>query len=488
MDVQAVHTGSIMFFLNRLILAALLIAPAHSANIELPALGDTASAIISQQQEFELGQAWLRAYRSRISEYNDPQLYDYLEELLYQLAAHSELKDHRLSLVTINNPSMNAFAVPGGVIGVHTGLFRYAKTEHQIASVLAHELAHLSQRHFARRVEQQRKNATTTMAAMLASLVIAATVGGDAGMAAMTASQAHSMENAMRYSRQNEQEADRLGIQTIYAAGMDPKGVPAMFEQMLRATRYTGSKPPEFLLTHPLTENRVADAKNRVSQFPLKHYPDNIEYHLMRARALVAIEKNAAASLNRFNSELEGDSLNKDASRYGLVLAHMGLGNFDDARKNLSQLISSSPDRLTYLLAEIEIDRREGKYISAIEKAQNLLRHNSKSYALRMMLAEVYLKANQFTESEKVLEELAQRYPDRPYVWFQLAEVSGLAGDIAGVHKARAQYFILNGVFDKAREQLGYARKLLVHDYQETAIIDQQLRDLADLQEKMENF
>ena len=261
-----------------------------------------------------------------------------------------------------------------------------------------------------------------------------------------------------------------------------------MFEQMLRATRYTGSKPPEFLLTHPLTENRVADAKNRVSQFPLKHYPDNIEYHLMRARALVAIEKNAAASLNRFNSELEGDSLNKDASRYGLVLAHMGLGNFDDARKNLSQLISSSPDRLTYLLAEIEIDRREGKYISAIEKAQNLLRHNSKSYALRMILAEVYLKANQFTESEKVLEELAQRYPDRPYVWFQLAEVSGLAGDIAGVHKARAQYFILNGVFDKAREQLGYARKLLVHDYQETAIIDQQLRDLADLQEKMENF
>jgi len=87
-----------------------------------------------------------------------------------------------------------------------------------------------------------------------------------------------------------------------------------------------------------------------------------------------------------------------------------------------------------------------------------------------------------------VLEELAQRYPDRPYVWFQLAEVSGLAGDIAGVHKARAQYFILNGVFDKAREQLGYARKLLVHDYQETAIIDQQLRDLADLQEKMKNF
>ncbi len=470
------------------ILLAMLSVPSQAGNIELPSLGDTTSAIISQQQEYELGQAWLRAYRSRIPEYNDPLLHSYLEQLLIKLASHSQLDDHRLSLVAINNPTMNAFAVPGGIIGVHLGLFRYAKSEHQLASVLAHELAHLSQRHFARRVAEQRKNSVATMAGMLASLVLAATVGGDAGMAAMTATQAASMQNSLRYSRQNEQEADRLGIETVYAAGMDPSAVGAMFEEMLRATRYTGSKPPEFLLTHPLTESRVADANSRIAQYPLKHYPDNLEYHLMRARAMLAIDRNPAASLNRFQSELNGDTLSREASRYGTVLAQAELGEVKKAREGLAILLKESPDSLTYQLEDITLDRQEGKFVNAIEKNQQLLRLHGNSYPLRMSLAETYLKANRFTESEQLLRAMTRDYPDTAYVWFQLAEVSGLAGNIAGVHKARAQYYLLNGVFDKVREQLGYARKLLVHDFKEVAIIDQQLRDLADLEKKMENF
>ncbi|MEZ5530201.1 MAG: M48 family metalloprotease [Porticoccaceae bacterium] len=475
-------------FFTFALLLALLIPSSRAANIELPSLGDTTSAVISQQQEYELGQAWLRAYRSRIPEFNDPELHSYLEQLLVKLAVHSQLEDHRLSLVAINNPTMNAFAVPGGVIGVHLGLFRYAKSEHQLASVLAHELAHLSQRHFARRVAEQRKNSMTTMAGMLASLVLAATVGGDAGIAAMTATQAASLQNTLRYSRQNEQEADRLGIETIYASGMDPAAVGAMFEEMLRATRYTGSKPPEFLLTHPLTESRVADAKNRIAQYPPKYYPDNVEFHLMRVRALIAIDQNPSASLDRFQRELSGDSLSREAARYGTVLAYAQLGEMKKAREAMAILLKESPDRVTYRLEDITLDRQEGKFISAIEKSQQLLRFNGNSYPLRMSLAETYLKANRYTESEQILRTLAVDYPETPYIWFQLAEVSGLAGNIAGVHKARAQYFLLNGVFDKAREQLGYARKLLINDFKEVAIIDQQLRDLAELEKKMKDF
>jgi predicted Zn-dependent protease len=475
-------------FFTFALLLALLAPSSKAANIELPSLGDTTSAVISQQQEYELGQAWLRAYRSRIPEFNDPELHSYLEQLLVKLAAHSQLEDHRLSLVAINNPTMNAFAVPGGVIGVHLGLFRYAKSEHQLASVLAHELAHLSQRHFARRVAEQRKNSMTTMAGMLASLVLAATVGGDAGIAAMTATQAASLQNTLRYSRQNEQEADRLGIETIYASGMDPAAVGAMFEEMLRATRYTGSKPPEFLLTHPLTESRVADAKNRIAQYPPKYYPDNVEFHLMRVRALMAIDQNPSASLDRFQRELNGDSLSREAARYGTVLAYAQLGEMKKAREAMATLLKESPDRLTYRLEDITLDRQEGKFINAIEKSQQLLRFNGNSYPLRMSLAETYLKANRYTESEQILRTLAVDYPETPYIWFQLAEVSGLAGNIAGVHKARAQYFLLNGVFDKAREQLGYARKLLINDFKEVAIIDQQLRDLAELEKKMKDF
>lgn len=466
----------------------LLAIPVESADIKLPSLGDTSSGIISQQKEHELGRAWLMAYRSRINEHNDPILSNYLEQLLYKLVSHSELEDRRLELVTINNPSMNAFAVPGGVVGIHTGLFRYAKTEHQLSSVLAHEIAHLSQRHFARRTETQRKNTMVTLAGMLTSLVIAATVGGDAGLAGLTATQAASQQSMLRYSRQNEQEADRHGLKTMAAAGMDPRAMSAMFEEMLRITRYTGSRPPEFLLTHPLTENRVADARNRINQLPPKQYLDNIEFHLMRTRALIAIDNNPSESLNRFQHELEGNTLNSEAARYAVVLAHTKLGNYPKAKKGIDTLLQKSPNSLTYQMADIEIDRSQKEFNLAIRKTKKLLTYNSDNYPLRISLAETYLKANRYLESEQVLDTLADSHPNTPEVWYQLAEVRGLAGNISGVHQARARYFILNGVFDQARDQLGYARKLLASDFKQTAIIDQQLRDLATLEKRLESF
>jgi len=465
----------------------LIATSVESANIKLPSLGDSSSGIISLQQEHELGRAWLRAYRSRINEYNDPLLSDYLEQLIYKLASYSELEDRRLELITINNPSMNAFAVPGGVIGIHTGLFLYAKTEHQLSSVLAHELAHLSQRHFARRIDAQRKNSIVSLAGMLASLVLAATVGGDAGLAGLTATQAASKQSSLRYSRQNEQEADRLGLQTMAEAGMDPRAMSSMFEEMLKMSRY-GSRPPEFLLTHPLTENRVADAKNRISQLPPKQYLDNLEFHLMRVRALIAIDNNASVSLNRFQHELKGNTLNREAARYGVALSYEVLGNHVEAEKSIDVLLKKSPNRLTYQMADIDIDRAQGRFDIAIRKTKRLLKYSSDSYPLRMSLAETYLKSNQYPESEQVLDTLALSHPNNPEVWFQLAEIRGLAGNISGVHKARAQYFILNGVFDRARDQLGYARKLLIHDFKQTAIIDQQLRDLIEFEKKMENL
>ena len=483
-------------FIKRSALASLLATfliitvtiPVNSADIKLPSLGDSTSGIISQQQEHELGRAWLMAYRSRINEHHDPFLSDYLEQLLYKLVSHSELEDRRLELITINNPSMNAFAVPGGVIGIHTGLFRYAKSEHQLSSVLAHEIAHLSQRHFARRVEAQRKNTAATLAGMLASLVLAATVGGDAGLAGLTASQAASQQSSLNYSRQNEQEADRLGLKTMVSAGMDPRAMSAMFEEMLRITRYTGSRPPEFLLTHPLTENRVADARNRINQLPPRQYLDNLEFHLMRARALIAIDNNASVSLNRFQHELQGNTLNSQAARYGVVLSYIALGNYAKAKESLKLLLQKSPNNLTYQMADIDLDRAQKKYDRAISKTKKLLAYRSDSYPLRISLAESYLKANRYLESEQMLDTLTLSHSNSPEVWFQLAEVRGLAGNISGVHQARARYFILNGVFDQARDQLGYARKLLVNDFKQTAIIDQQLRDLAKLEEKLESF
>lgn len=460
----------------------------QAADIELPSLGDATSGVISRQQEYDLGRAWLRVYRSRIPTLNDPQMQDYLEQLTYRLASHSQLRDRRLELLIVNNPTINAFAVPGGIIGIHTGLFKYAQNEHQFSAVMAHELAHLSQRHFARQVENQRKNRVATIAGLLASIALAATVGGDAATAGMLATQAAALQNSLRYSRQNEQEADRFGMQTVYEAGMDPAGVPAMFEQMLQASRYTGSHPPEFLLTHPLTEKRISDAKNRLAKYPKKHYENPLNFHLMRARAILAIEKNPSVAANRFKDELQGNSLSKDAARYGLALAYARQNKLEAARKELAPLLKAAPDNLHYLMADIAIDRRDKNYECAERKYAKLMAIHPNYYPLLLGLAETYMSAKRFHDSEKLLANLSFTRPNDPHVWFLLAEVRGLAGNISGVHLARAEYFILTGVFDQARDQLGYAHKLVASDFKQAAIIDQRLRDLAELEEKTKSL
>ncbi|MGK2914218.1 MAG: M48 family metalloprotease [Porticoccaceae bacterium] len=467
---------------------ALISTWASASDIKLPLLGDSTSGVVSGRQEGELGQLWLQMFRSRVPDFSEPQLQYYLEQLLANLATYSELEDQRLELVTVNNPTMNAFAVPGGVVGVHTGLFAFAENENQLASVLSHELAHLSQRHFARSLERQRANAIPTYAGLLTGLILAATVGGDAGIAAITATQAASIQNSLRYSRENEQEADRQGMETMVRADRDPGAVASMFERMLATTRYTGRKPPEYLLTHPLSEQRIADARNRLHKYPSRQYADNIEYHLMRTRALIALDKNPQTSMNRFRSELDGHSLSPPASRYGLALAQSAAGQSEQAAATLAPLLTDEPRRLTYQLAAVTLDRRAGHYEQALTRINALAPSYPGNYPVQMELAETLLKADRYGESERVLENLAKQRPTDPIVWYQLAETSGLAGNIPMVHKARAEYFLLMGIFDRAREHLGYAQKLVRQDFKQSAIIAQRLREIAAMEQRAKQF
>lgn len=213
-------------------------------DVELPTLGDTSSVTISPDQEKVLGEQWLRAFRAQAPTSSDPLLIDYLENLINRLSPYSQLEDKRVQLVVVENPNLNAFAVPGGVMGINTGLLKYAKTENQLAAVISHELGHLSQRHFARQLEQEKKMMLPTLAGILAGLVLASNSQGDGGMAAIMATQAAALQARMSFSRHNEQEADRIGFETMVKAGLDPYAAGDMFEEMLAAARFT-RRPPD---------------------------------------------------------------------------------------------------------------------------------------------------------------------------------------------------------------------------------------------------
>ena len=210
------------FFRPALLLLACLLSPPVLAS-DLPSLGDSSSAIVSPEKEHQLGRAWLSILRGQVRQLEDPLLKDYVERSVYRLAESSQLNDRRLEFIILASPQLNAFAAPGGIIGVNGGLLLHAQTEAEYASVMAHELAHLSQRHFARGLEAQKRMQVPIMAAMLAGIVAAAAGGGDLGIAAIASTQAAAIQEQRRFSRQNEQEADRIGLVNLQKAGFNPR-------------------------------------------------------------------------------------------------------------------------------------------------------------------------------------------------------------------------------------------------------------------------
>lgn len=456
---------------------------ASAVEIELPKLGDTSSALISLRQEKQLGDVWLRQFRARVPTVSDPILQSYLEGLVGRLAVHSELVDKEIKLVVVDNEALNAFAVPGGIMGINNGLFLHAQTEEQMASVVAHELAHISQRHFARSLQEAQGRSVASLAGLLAGIVLMATAGGDAGMAALTATQAASMQSQLRFSRSHEKEADRVGIRTLAAAGMNPMATAHMFERMLYTRRYTGSKIPEFLLTHPITENRIADARARASRYPVTINTGSLDYQRMRARVQLEFAETPAQAVKFFQAELEDDHRNAEAHRYGLSLALTKANRLQEAAETIAPLLEHSPNDIIYQLAAADIDRAAGLFDRAIERVEAALKVSPRNHPLTMHLADTLMSKGDVKRAERILEAHSRRRPRDPDVWYLLAEIHGLAGNIQGVHNARAEFFMLIGVFDEARRQINYALNLSQGDFVTSARLEQRLKDLEKMME-----
>jgi beta-barrel assembly-enhancing protease len=428
-----------------------------SAQVNLPVLGNSVSGTISTQQEYEYGREFLRGVRRQTPLLDDPLIADYIASLTYKLAANSELTDHRLEFVLIDSNVLNAFAAPGGIIGVNAGLFLYAQNEGQFASVLAHELAHLSQRHYARSVEASKNSTLPNLAGLLASVAIAAAVGGEAGQAALMANQARTIDNQLRFSRSHEQEADRVGIRTLYEAGFNPQDMAGMFEGMLR-TRNFSQKVPEFMSTHPLDENRIADSRNRSLSYPAVNHVQNSEFLLMQQRVKVQYSKNVEADiaeLQRALPQLNGAAA--DAALYGITLSQLKLGQHIAATETMAPLLAREPSRISYLLLQAEIAVGAQDYERAINTLEKGLTLNPDNHPLAMLYATALTKAKRFPEAVSVLEKHAINYPNDVQLWYDLAEVAGQAGDINRVHEARAEYYICIGDFAHAKEHLSFA-------------------------------
>lgn len=455
---------------------------ANTAN-NLPTLGNASSNIITLEKERQLGSAWLAALRGQVKTYEQPVIEEYLEQLVYSLAPNSAVVDREFRFVVLDSSQLNAFAVPGSVVGINAGLFLHAGNEQEFASVLAHELAHLSQRHYARRLEKQELSTPLTLAGVLASVVIAATTGAEAGIATLASTQALSVEKSLSYSRQNEEEADRIGIETLYKSGYNPRSMPVMFERMLKNARLQGNTPPEYLSTHPLSENRVADTRNRAEQFTPKAYADSLLFHISKAIVTSDYAESKAAAANYYRNTIKnGKHKNLDAAKFGLAYALL-----QESPKESNRIFSELHQKHPGIIA-ISLFLAESEYLSssksnAIERLNELLEFNPNNYPISLLLAELYDLEKRYEDAEDILIKLTRTQPGNPLVWYMLAEIHGQAGNIVSVHQARAQFFLLTGRLERAIEQLEFGIKKAKPNSRAASIMKGQLDKAYALKE-----
>ena len=441
--------------------AALATSSVANAQVQLPSLGDRISGLISLDDEYALGREFLRSVRRSSVTIPDPLLNDYLVNVTHNLALHSELKDYRLAFIIIDSPTLNAFAAPGGIIGVNGGLFLNAHTEGEFLSVMAHELAHVSQRHFARSVEDAQRRRIPELATLLASIVVMGTSSPSQGQAAIMAAQGRAIENQLRFSRNNEAEADRVGIRTLYDAGYDAQEMPAMFERLMGLNRF-GARPPEFLLSHPVTESRIADTRGRAARYPERVSSPSLDYQLMRSRIQIHYEPIAQTSISHFQTELDKGitGTENSAAQYGLALAYMKDQQYNKAHEALEPLLEADPNRIAYVVAKAEIYTASNEAGRAQEFLSRPLQISPDNHPLTITYADALIADRKYEEAAKVLEKHAVNRPEDHDLWYSIAETQGLVGNVSKVHQARAEYFILIGDFKSASEQLSYALRI----------------------------
>lgn len=429
-----------------------------AASNELPELGDSTSGFVSQGQEHILGRIWLRQLRAHTTTIDDPLTISFIEELIFRIAPHSEVKDHRFEFVVIDQGSLNAFAVPGGVIGVNLGIFLHANDEDEISSVLAHELAHLSQRHFARQIENSERQAPMALASLLTSILLIASNNADAGFAGLMSSQAASIQSRLAYSRDWEREADRTGMKTLVKSGLDPHAMSSMFEQMLASTRYS-SRPPEFLLTHPLTDTRISDAADRAQSYKEKQRTRSFNFLILKQRAQIRYTLSPKDQIPEFEKALKSTTNKKEKDSYRYSLASIKYQNrqYQQALTRLESISIDHSDQPAVLMLKAEILDALGQSDEAIKFLKDAYQLRPDNYPIAIALAQIMTKNGQAKDAISDLQRWSERRNTDPVVWNQLADTANKAEDLLLAYRAKSEYFFLNGHKQKALRQLQFA-------------------------------
>ncbi|MDA8607481.1 M48 family metalloprotease [Gammaproteobacteria bacterium] len=457
--------------IHRFFFLLLFITPsifAQEKDLNLPNLGDRVSGVISLEQERLLGQSFLEQVYAQAPLINDPIIQEYTELLIYKLSETSQVKDRQFTIVLIDEKSLNAFAAPGGVIGVNGGLFLNAGNEAQLASVLGHELAHLSQRHFARNVLRGRDTNLASSLVMVSAIALAIISNNPT---AFIAGPAALQQQQLRYSRIFEREADRYGFNNLIAAGYDPAGMGQMFENMAKVRKLSGDNPPEFLLTHPVTSSRVSDAFNAADQIDFTGGKKNtINFEFIKGRLKVKYNSLSPQAAVRYFAKAQIDDPTNE-NKYAFIKALQSNGQTEKALEILNEILKKYPKNLILNITKSEILLSGQKIIEARDNIEQVLNISPGNYPASIVKAKILSSKKEFIKAEEVLRDLLITKNRDPNLWMELSEVQRAGKNIVGYHLSRGEYYTLIGDFDNALNQFQFALTLSGNSFQTSETI-----------------
>ena len=445
-----------MSALCRILLIWCLSQTGHSVN--LPDLGHSARNSITLQHETRLAQALMQQLRQQRLLIEDPLLTDYIQHLGQQLAP----PEQTFRFFLIDRPDINAFAGPDGHIGIHAGLFLTSQTESELASVLAHEIAHVTQHHLLQAWEKAQSLTLPQAALTLTSLIVGAATGSDAGLALAASSQAALHQHQINFTRQHEQEADRIGIRLLAEANFNPHAMASFLRRVSQANRLVHTPLPAILLTHPLNSQRTAEAQDRADDYPYtQQQPDELRYHLARVR-LTRQQKQPGLTITQQQINLQqGRYRNRQAAQYALILALQDAQRHAEAQPYLDQLLAQAPDIPEFILAqvqqEIEIQHQPEQ---ALHRLLTALQQMPDNLALAINHAELAIAQGQHQAALTQLQKTHIHRPDAPRIHQLIARTAAELQQPDQTHRHLAEYHALQGNLTTAIQHLQYALRL----------------------------
>ncbi|MFT6984593.1 MAG: putative Zn-dependent protease [Psychromonas sp.] len=423
----------------------------------LPDIGTVGAGALTIEKEKEYGWAFRLMANQALPIINDPVLNHYINELGQNLVGHTDSVKLPFNFFLIEDKEINAAAFLGGNVKIHSGLFLYAKNESELASVIAHEIAHITQRHLARMLEQQSYSNPATLAA-LAGSVLLTLVSPAAGMAALSTSMALTMQSQINYTRLHEYEADRIGIKILFDAGYDPSGMANFFGTLAEKYKYA-NLPPQMLSTHPLPETRLAEARLRASQLDVKNIKSSLDYQLSKERITVRYnDMTASAAIDYYHSLLRSKKYQlKEAVLYGLALAHLANKDYKIAHEITLDLLKKQPDNLFFVDLLTDTSLSLNKADEIIKLLEEYYKKSPENPVFTLNLVNALQENRQYTEAEKILELFIRTHPHSILANSIAVDLYKKMKNRAKEHASKAQQLALQGRFREASQEMGSA-------------------------------